>query len=79
MKLCYVQARPLLNKGLEDGNFRELVDPFLEGKYNPQEMTRMAACAAASIRHSAKKRSKMSQVYIYMRCMCEEEIMLTKA
>lgn len=63
MKLCYVQARPLLNKGLEDGNFRELVDPFLEGKYNPQEMTRMAACAAGSIRHSARKRSKMSQVY----------------
>lgn len=43
-----------------------LVDPFLEGNYNVQEMTRMAACAAASIRHSAKKRSKMSQVYIYI-------------
>ncbi|KAH1058913.1 hypothetical protein GYH30_003131 [Glycine max] len=55
-------ARPLLNKGLEDGNFGELVDPFLEGKYNPQEMTRMAACAAGSIRHSARKRSKMSQI-----------------
>ncbi|TKY55810.1 Proline-rich receptor protein kinase PERK4 [Spatholobus suberectus] len=56
-------ARPLLNKGLEaDGNFGELVDPFLEGHYNSQEMTRMAACAAASIRHSAKKRSKMSQI-----------------
>jgi hypothetical protein len=25
----------------------------------------MAACAAASIRHSAKKRPKMSQVYIF--------------
>ncbi|BAT75486.1 hypothetical protein LR48_Vigan01g186200 [Vigna angularis] len=55
-------ARPLLNKGLEDGNFGMLVDPFLEGNYNAQEMTRMAACAAASIRHSAKKRSKMSQI-----------------
>lgn len=47
----------------EDGNFGELVDPFLEGNYNPQELKRMAACAASSIRHSAKKRSKMSQVY----------------
>ncbi|XP_061342308.1 proline-rich receptor-like protein kinase PERK4 [Gastrolobium bilobum] len=56
-------ARPLLTRGLEeDGNFGELVDPFLEGNYNPQEMTRMAACAAASIRHSAKKRAKMSQI-----------------
>ena len=56
-------ARPLLNRGLEeDGNFGELVDPFLEGNYNPQELARMAACAAASIRHSAKKRSKMSQI-----------------
>lgn len=58
------QARPLLNRGLEeDGDFGELVDPFLEGNYNPQELKRMAACAASSIRHSAKKRSKMSQVY----------------
>ncbi|XP_057449394.1 proline-rich receptor-like protein kinase PERK4 [Lotus japonicus] len=56
-------ARPLLNRGLEeDGDFGELVDPFLEGNYNPQELKRMAACAASSIRHSAKKRSKMSQI-----------------
>lgn len=56
-------ARPLLTRGLEeDGNFGELVDPFLEGNYNQNEMVRMAACAAASIRHSAKKRPKMSQI-----------------
>ncbi|KAK7307544.1 hypothetical protein VNO77_40714 [Canavalia gladiata] len=56
-------ARPLLARGLEeDGNFGELVDAFLEGNYNPQELARMAACAAASIRHSAKKRPKMSQI-----------------
>ncbi|KAK7359997.1 hypothetical protein VNO77_01969 [Canavalia gladiata] len=56
-------ARPILNRGLEEeGNFGEIVDPFLEGNYNTQEMTRMAACAAASIRHSAKKRPKMSQI-----------------
>ena len=63
MKLRNEQARPLLSRGLEEeGNFGELVDPFLEGNYNAQEMKRMAACAAASIRHSAKKRPKMSQV-----------------
>ena len=56
-------ARPLLSRALEeDGNFSQLVDPFLEGKYNHQEMVRMAACAASSIRHSAKKRCKMSQI-----------------
>ncbi|KAL1316405.1 hypothetical protein HN51_068598 [Arachis hypogaea] len=56
-------ARPLLIRGLEeDGNFGELVDPCLEGNYNKQEMTRMAACASSSIRHSAKKRPKMSQI-----------------
>ncbi|CAI8609159.1 unnamed protein product [Vicia faba] len=56
-------ARPLLSQALEeDGNFKELIDPFLEGNYNNQEMIRMAACASSSIRHSAKKRSKMSQI-----------------
>ncbi|KAK2411138.1 Proline-rich receptor-like protein kinase perk4 [Trifolium repens] len=56
-------ARPLLSQALEeDGNFSELVDPFLEGNYNHQEMIRLAACASSSIRHSAKKRSKMSQI-----------------
>ncbi|KAK7262846.1 hypothetical protein RJT34_30427 [Clitoria ternatea] len=56
-------ARPLLNKWLEEnGNLGELVDPFLEGHYNTQEMSRIAACAAASIRHSARKRPKMSQI-----------------
>jgi hypothetical protein len=48
-------------------NFSELVDPFLEGNYDPQELARMAACAAASIRHSARKRSKMSQVCIFLK------------
>jgi interleukin-1 receptor-associated kinase 1 len=65
VKLCIDQARPLLSQALEeDGNFSELVDPFLEGNYNHQEMIRLAACASSSIRHSAKKRSKMSQVYL---------------
>nr|GMD49456.1 proline-rich receptor-like protein kinase PERK4 [Ipomoea batatas] len=60
-------ARPLLAKAIEDGNYNQLADPRLEGKYNSQEMGRMVACAAASIRHSAKRRPKMSQVlYIHI-------------
>lgn len=49
-------------RALEDGNFNELADARLEGNYSPQEMARMVTCAAASIRHSGRKRPKMSQV-----------------
>ena len=55
-------ARPLLTKALDDGNFDELVDPRLEGNYNSNELSCMATCAAASIRHSARRRPKMSQI-----------------
>ncbi|KAG9139625.1 hypothetical protein Leryth_018256 [Lithospermum erythrorhizon] len=47
---------------MEDGNVDELVDPRLEGNFAPQEMNSMISCAAASIRHSAKRRPKMSQI-----------------
>ena len=67
-KLCvlwvhYGQARPLLNRGLENGNFEKLVDVFLERRYDNKQVARMAACAAASIRHSSKKRPAMRQVF----------------
>ncbi|KAG6663294.1 hypothetical protein CIPAW_02G016300 [Carya illinoinensis] len=55
-------ARPLLARALEEGEYDELVDPKLENNYNPNEMARMVACAAASIRHSARRRPKMSQI-----------------
>nr|GME19331.1 proline-rich receptor-like protein kinase PERK1 [Ipomoea batatas] len=55
-------ARPLLNRALEDGNFNSLVDPRLGNDYNQNEMSRMIACAAASVRHSARRRPRMSQV-----------------
>ncbi|GAB2279220.1 hypothetical protein Dimus_013870 [Dionaea muscipula] len=55
-------ARPLLAKALEDGSFKELADPRLEQIYNTIEMARMVACAAACIRHSARRRPKMSQI-----------------
>lgn len=53
---------PLLAKALEDQNYNELVDQRLEGKYDPNEVARMVSCTAASIRHSAKRRPKMSQI-----------------
>ncbi|XP_010545704.1 PREDICTED: proline-rich receptor-like protein kinase PERK15 [Tarenaya hassleriana] len=55
-------AKPLMMQVLSDGNFDVLVDPKLERNYDTSEMTRMVACAAASVRHSAKRRPKMSQI-----------------
>ncbi|XP_022157553.1 proline-rich receptor-like protein kinase PERK1 [Momordica charantia] len=55
-------ARPLLNRALEDGNFDTLVDPRMQNNYNHNEMARMVACAAACVRHSARRRPRMSQV-----------------
>ncbi|EHA8588929.1 putative Proline-rich receptor-like protein kinase PERK4 [Cocos nucifera] len=55
-------ARPILSRALADGDYDQLVDPRLNGNYDPMEMARMIACAAASVRHSAKKRPKMSQI-----------------
>lgn len=54
-------AKPLLAQGLADGNFDALVDQKLE-EYDSAEMARMAACAAACIRHSARRRPRMSQI-----------------
>ncbi|KAL2905582.1 Proline-rich receptor-like protein kinase PERK4 [Bienertia sinuspersici] len=55
-------SRPLLAKALENGSYHEFVDPRMEGNFDPHLMKRMVACAAASIRHSAKRRPKMSQI-----------------
>ncbi|KAK9269646.1 hypothetical protein L1049_001423 [Liquidambar formosana] len=55
-------ARPLLTRALEDGNFDTLVDPRLQKDYNHDEMARMLAFAAACVRHSARRRPRMSQV-----------------
>lgn len=62
MLALVLQARPLLTRALEDGNFDTLVDPKLQNDYNHDEMARMVSCAAASVRHSAKRRPRMSQV-----------------
>ncbi|KAG6518190.1 hypothetical protein ZIOFF_021593 [Zingiber officinale] len=55
-------ARPLLTRALEDGNYDTLVDPNLGKNFNPSEMTHMIACAAACVRHSAKRRPRISQI-----------------
>lgn len=57
-----LQARPLCLKAAQDGDYSQLADPRLESNYDQQEMARMASCAAAAIRHSARRRPKMSQV-----------------
>ncbi|KAI3747754.1 hypothetical protein L6452_10389 [Arctium lappa] len=55
-------ARPLIAKAKEDGDYSKLVDPRLEGNYDHDEIARMASCAAAGVRHSAKRRPKMSRI-----------------
>ncbi|KAI3446981.1 hypothetical protein Pfo_003646 [Paulownia fortunei] len=55
-------ARPLLTRALEDGNFDALIDQRLQNDHNHNEMARMVACAAACVRHSARRRPRMSQV-----------------
>ncbi|WMV59985.1 hypothetical protein MTR67_053370 [Solanum verrucosum] len=55
-------ARPLLTRALEDEKFDTLVDRRLENDYNHNEMARMVACCAACVRHSAKRRPRMTQV-----------------
>ncbi|KAL3844841.1 hypothetical protein ACJIZ3_002244 [Penstemon smallii] len=55
-------ARPIMIQALEDGNYDALVDPRLEDNYVPDELARMVACASASIRHSGRRRPKMSQI-----------------
>ncbi|GFP84454.1 proline-rich receptor-like protein kinase perk5 [Phtheirospermum japonicum] len=55
-------ARPLASKALESGDYSGLVDRRLEDNFVPHEMARMVACAAACIRHSARRRPRMSQI-----------------
>ncbi|KAK8574747.1 hypothetical protein V6N13_034002 [Hibiscus sabdariffa] len=55
-------ASPLLSHALEHGNFDAFVDSRLQKDYDSNEMTRMVACAAACVRHSARSRPRMSQV-----------------
>ncbi|PKU84616.1 Proline-rich receptor-like protein kinase PERK1 [Dendrobium catenatum] len=55
-------ARPVLFQALADGNYDDVADHRLNGNYDTVEMARMIACAAACVRHSARRRPKMSQI-----------------
>jgi serine/threonine protein kinase len=55
-------ARPLMTRALEDGNYEPLVDLKLQKNYKENEMARMIAVAAACVRHTAKRRPRMSKV-----------------
>lgn len=55
-------ARPLLARAMEDGNLDALVDPRIQNNYNLNEMMRVVACAASSVRHSARRRPRMGQI-----------------
>ncbi|WOL11134.1 proline-rich receptor-like protein kinase PERK2 [Canna indica] len=70
-----VWARPLLAQAAENGKYETLVDARLEMNYNPNEMVRMIACAAACIRQSAKLRPCMSQVVRFLEGEISPEIL----
>ncbi|EXB54204.1 Proline-rich receptor-like protein kinase PERK2 [Morus notabilis] len=55
-------ARPFLAQALGGGCLDALVDPRLQRNYNTVEMSRMVACAAACVRHSAWLRPRMIQI-----------------
>ncbi|KAL0905513.1 hypothetical protein M5K25_023937 [Dendrobium thyrsiflorum] len=55
-------ARPLMTRAMEDGYYGDLSDPRLGRNYNNKEMKQMIACAAACVRHSARRRPRMSLV-----------------
>lgn len=57
-----MQARPLLSRALEEDNYDGLIDPRLETNYDPYDMARLVACAAAAVRQTARHRPRMSQV-----------------
>ena len=59
------QARPLLLKAIETGDFSELIDRRLEKHYVEHEVFRMIETAAACVRHSGPKRPRMVQVNIF--------------
>jgi interleukin-1 receptor-associated kinase 1 len=55
-------ARPALSRALAGGDYDAVADTRLEGSYDPVQVARVAASAAACVRQSAKKRPKISQV-----------------
>lgn len=55
----------MLSQALENNNFDCVADPKLQKDYDSVEMSRMVACASVCVRHLARRRPKMSQVYLF--------------
>ncbi|KQK20993.1 proline-rich receptor-like protein kinase PERK4 [Brachypodium distachyon] len=55
-------ARPALARAQADGGYGALVDRRLRVEYDAAEAARVAACAAACVRHAGRRRPKMSLV-----------------
>ncbi|KMZ71649.1 Protein kinase superfamily protein [Zostera marina] len=55
-------ARPLLTRAIEENKYDGLIDPRLQNNYDINEMARIVASAAACIRHSARRRPRMSKI-----------------
>lgn len=51
-----------LAQALKDAKFDSLVDPRLHNDYNHSEMTRIVACAAASLREFPQRLPRMSEI-----------------
>ncbi|KAL1198410.1 Proline-rich receptor-like protein kinase PERK10 [Cardamine amara subsp. amara] len=67
-------ARPLLSHAIETEEFTALADPKLDRNYVDAEMFRVIEAAAACIRHSAKKRPRMSQIVRAFDSLSEEDL-----
>nr|CAB3460977.1 unnamed protein product [Digitaria exilis] len=59
-------SRPRLTKALEEHIFDGLIDPRMGANYDPGDMQRLIACAAAAVRHTARSRPRMSQIVRYL-------------
>ncbi|CAI0427694.1 unnamed protein product [Linum tenue] len=59
-----IWAAPRLIRAMEDENYDELVSAELRGTYPLEQMSSMAACAAACVRPSSVQRPQMSQVVL---------------
>ena len=54
----------MLAQALKHGKFDAVVDPRLQNDYEPTELARMVACAAACVRHLARSRPRIGQVIL---------------
>lgn len=63
--IALFQATQLIKQGLEDENFKDLVDKRLE-QYDVQQLREMTTCAALCVRKNPTDRPKMSEVIVLL-------------